>query len=456
MFIEKIKSDGLAHLSYLIGAGGYAAVIDPRRDCEVYIERARAQGCRVTHIFETHRNEDLVSGAPILAELTGATVYHGPNADAKVEYAKIAHEGERFKLGAARIEVLETPGHTYDSLCFALYDENFSAQDAVAVFTGDTLFVGDVGRTDFYPEQASKVAGLLFDSLRKLEKLGPQTIIYPAHGAGSVCGDNMADREFSTLGYERQNNAMFALADREDFIAKKLREQHDKPPYFKHMEELNLKGVQSIPRVLQPPPLPASEVNPEAAILLDVRGVSDFLGAHIPKSLAIPQEMLAAFAGWFLQPEDKIVLIANSGEQAENTARELARIAYDNVLGVYQQNLTTWAEDARAFRSVPVVNVETVSQRLAERSRDDWTLLDVRKDSEVENAKIEGSSHIFLGDLPHKINTLNKQREYTVMCASGARATIGASLLLRAGFNRVSVFLGSLGAWTEADKPVEA
>ncbi len=192
MFVETIKSDGLAHLSYLIGNAGQAAVIDPRRDCETLCRAGAARGCRITHIFETHRNEDLVSGAPILAELTGAPVHHGPNAAGEVVYARTrCGRAMSFRLGALRIEVPETPGHTDDSLSFVLYDTDFG-DEAVGVFTGDALFVGDVGRTDFYPDRAAEVAGLLFDSLRRIVALGDQAIIYPAHGAGSVCGD-MAD-----------------------------------------------------------------------------------------------------------------------------------------------------------------------------------------------------------------------------------------------------------------------
>jgi len=167
MFIETIKSQGLSQLSYLVGGGGKAIVIDPRRDCEIYIEKATQLGCRITHIFETHRNEDLISGAPVLASLTGAKVYHGPNAAGKVAYANTVSEGDSYCTGEVRIDVLETPGHTDDSVSYILSDQAYG-EEAVAVCTGDALFVGDVGRTDFYPERAEEVAGLLFDSLRKL------------------------------------------------------------------------------------------------------------------------------------------------------------------------------------------------------------------------------------------------------------------------------------------------
>lgn len=454
MFIETIKSEGLAHLSYLIGGGGEAAVIDPRRDCEIYIQHAHAHGVRITHIFETHRNEDLVSGAPILAALTGARVHHGPNAAGDVAYAETVREGETFGFGSLRLQVLETPGHTDDSLSFAVYDDDFDGP-AVGVFTGDALFVGDVGRTDFYPDRAEEVAGLLYDSLQKLMKLGDQTIIYPAHGAGSVCGDNMADREFSTIGMERRTNPMLAIDSKDEFVAAKLAEHHRQPPYFRLMERLNLEGGSPADRVLTPKPLSMREASlaMDDACLVDVRGVTAFLGGHIPSSLAIPHDMVPAFAGWLLDSREKLVLVADGAEQAEAAARHLARIGYDGVAGWLTAAMPGWASAARPVRAVPVVDVEKVASRMAEGEKN-RVLLDVRDQGEVEGGIIEGAKHIYLGDLPDALSSLSSEKSYTVMCQSGARATIGASLLMRAGFSDVEVFLGSMGAWQAAGHDV--
>lgn len=450
MFIEKIKSDGLAHLSYLIGDSGQAAVVDPRRDCEVYVEMAAARGCRITDVFETHRNEDLVSGAPVLASLTGAGVHHGPNSDGDVVYADTVREGDSFRFGALRLEVLETPGHTDDSLSFVLYDSDFG-EDAVGVLTGDALFVGDVGRTDFYPDRAEEVAGLLYDSLQKICRLGPQALVYPAHGAGSVCGDNMADREFTSIGFERGANPMLQFDKREDFIAAKLAEHHDQPPYFRLMERLNLEGGAPAARVLRPFALDIKafrEVE-KGCTVMDVRGIADFLGAHLPGSLAIPHDMIPAFAGWLVDPDDRIVLVAVDENQAETAARNLARIGYDHVEGFLTAAITGWAAQALPFDTVSVDDVEDVA-RLVETPPNGWTLLDVRKQTEIEDGIVPGARPVFLGDLPKELETLDREGRYTVMCASGARATIAASVLRRAGFDGVSVFLGSMGAWTSA------
>lgn len=238
MLFEKIKTSGLSHLSYLIGSNGQAAVIDPRRDCAIYVEKARAAGLEITHIFETHRNEDLVSGALILAKLTGAVVLHGPNPEQPVVYAETTREGDSFAIGQLDMRVIETPGHTFDHLAYAIFDSAYP-EKAIGVFTGDALFVGDVGRTDLYPDRREEVAGLLYDSLQKIVALGDQAMIYPAHGAGSVCGSGMAEREFSTIGHERLNNPRLQIESRDKFIQFKINENHYQPPYFKLMERLN-------------------------------------------------------------------------------------------------------------------------------------------------------------------------------------------------------------------------
>ncbi|WP_339781557.1 MBL fold metallo-hydrolase [uncultured Marinobacter sp.] len=446
MFIQTFKSEGLSHLSYLIGNNAEAAVIDPRRDCEVYAEAAAAEGCRVTHIFETHRNEDLISGAPILAQLTGATVFHGPNAAGTVRYAKTTRESDEFNFGNLQLRVLETPGHTDDSLSFVLYDTEFG-DDAVAVFTGDALFIGDVGRTDFYPERSEEVAGLLYDSLQKLVNLGDQTLIYPAHGAGSVCGDNMADREFSSIGYERRNNPMMKIRSRQEFIKRKVQEHHYQPPYFREMERLNLEGGHATSPVLTPAALSPSAFKdlPDETVTIDVRGISSFLGAHVPDSLALPTPMIPAFAGWFLNPDDKIALVATSASEAQLAARYLARIGFDKLLGYLAPDMPQWAAMAEPFRAITVIDLEDFEKRRSAPPKN-WSLLDVRGKGEVEETPVDQAIHHYTGNLAEEVSELDPDRHYTIMCGSGARATIAASVLMRKGFSNVDVFLGSVGA----------
>ncbi len=243
MFLHKVRSEGLAHLSYVVGDGTHAAVIDPRRDCDVYVDLARKEGARISHIFETHRNEDYVIGSTALAARTGAAIYHGRQLD--FEYGKPVSDGDRFDLGAARLTALHTRGHTMESMSYALADTGFGDQP-VGVFTGDALFVGDVGRTDFFPDRAPEVADMLYTSIhQKLLPLGDGVIIYPAHGSGSVCGDAMASREFSTPGHERQCNPRLRMG-REEFVDFKVNEHHYQPPYFRRMKKLNLEGATHI------------------------------------------------------------------------------------------------------------------------------------------------------------------------------------------------------------------
>lgn len=453
MFIDKVRTEGLAHFSYVVGDGTCAAVVDPRRDCEIYIETARQRGARITHILETHRNEDFVSGAINLAELTGAKVYHGPADSEEICYADTTREGDTFALGKLTITVLETPGHTDDSLSFVIHDRAF-AEEAIAVFTGDALFVGNVGRTDLYPERARQVAGSLYDSLTKLIALGDQTIIFPAHGAGSVCGDNTVDRDFSTIGYERSNNPMLKIKTREQFIAHKINEHHYLPPYFRLMERINKTGMEE-PPVLNPPPITIQELIKlgNEATLLDVRDTSAFLGAHIPDSLSIPADMIPAFAGWLLEPEQSVILVADDNRQANLTAQHMARIGYDNVIGYLGTSVSAWAAAGHEFRSIPTLDVGQVENDWENSAR---TLLDVRGRDEVGEGMVPGAKHMYVGELPRRLNTLDRQEKYTLLCASGVRSTIAAAVLLKAGFQDVAVFLGSMGAWQQACNAVTA
>ena len=445
MLLEKIKTPGLSHLSYLVGSGGKAAVIDPRRDCECYVEMARAEGLEITHIFETHRNEDLVSGAPILKELTGARVLHGPNPAGAIEYADTAREGEEFEIGQLRIKVLETPGHTDDHLAFVLHDAAYP-DGPVGVFTGDALFVGDVGRTDFYPDRKREVAGLLFDSLQKILGLGDQVILYPAHGAGSVCGSGMAEREFSTLGHERLNNTRLQFETKEAFIDFKVEENHYQPPYFRLMERLNLEGGDAAPRVMRPQRLSLSELEAvEVDHLIDVREPLAFASGHLPGSMNLPVGMISAFAGWFIGESEKIALIASDEDQLEAAMTHLVRIALDTVVGGYV-GVVPAAAQGRSMRTIPMIGTDEVAQRLASEDQN-WTLLDVRDADERAQSAIKGSRHIYVGELNTRYRDLDRSKRYTLMCASGMRATVAAGWLASRGFENLDVYLGSMGAW---------
>ena len=445
MFFKKIHSEGLAQLSYIVGDANSAFVVDPRRDCEIYREIADREGVQITHIFETHRNEDFVIGSCDLAAITGATIYHGGRLD--FHYGEITREGDQFEFGAIQVRVLETPGHTDESISLVLADTDFS-REPLAVFTGDALFIGDVGRTDFFPERAEEVAGLLYDSLfDKLLPLGDGVLIYPAHGAGSVCGSGMATREFSSLGFERRFNPALQVQNKQEFIQKKVAEAHYTPPYFKQMEKFNLKGQPPLARLPRPRPLSPKQMSAEiekGLLLLDTRSPEAYSGASIPGSLAIPLEMIPAYAGWFLEPDQPIGLVVQQVSDVARAVRYLVRVGYENVLGFLDEGLHAWEISGKSYQNIPSLYAGDLKKRLAQDHPP--TLLDVRKQSEVDQGHLPGSLHIFLGELPTKQDQIPKDRPVVTFCGSGQRAIIAASILMRQGFTEVENCLGSMAA----------
>jgi len=454
MFLEKVKSEGLAHLSYILGHDGQAAVIDPRRDCEVYIDIAYRHGARITHIFETHRNEDYVVGSTNLAHRTGARIYHGKELD--FGYGNPVAEGDRFQFGDVTLSVLETPGHTFESISLVLRDVGYGDQ-ALAVFTGDLLFIGSVGRTDFFPDRHREMAGLQYDGIfNKLLPLGDQVILYPAHGAGSVCGSNMAAREFSTLGYERENNPDLNFDSREAFVTYKIKESPKQAPYFKKMEQLNQYGAPPVDRLPEPPPMSAdafAEAMDADTICVDLRSPEAFAGAFIPGSLAIPLEMISAYAGYFLSYDRRLGFVADSRRDAAAAVRQLIRIGFDDIAGYLEGGMHTWETKGKEYDRIPAVHVDELTRRF--REKEDFTLLDVREEEEVQQSgKFPKALHIFLGDLPDRIDEVPRDKPVVTFCGSGKRAIIAASILKQHGYDRVEDNLGSMAACQTAGCPI--
>ncbi len=445
MFLEKIKSEGIAHLSYILGDGRDAVVIDPRRDCEIYARIAAQQGTRITRIFETHRNEDYIIGSEDLARRTGATIHHGKALD--FSYGEGVSEGDTFEVGDLVLRILETPGHTFESISIVVTDKNYG-DDAVGVFTGDALFIGDVGRTDFYPDRAREVAGALYDSIfEKLLPLGDQTILYPAHGAGSVCGDSMASREFSTIGHERLHNPVLKKTDRESFIDFKVNEHHYQPPYFRKMEEYNQYGSPPLHTLPQPMPLSAGDVEKaqkDGAVLLDLRSPEAYAGAFIPGSLAMPLEMIPAYAGYLLDYDTDIILIPETPEQIPEAVEHFIRIGYERLSGYLKNGMHSWEVSGLKYDRIGAVHAAALEQRL--KNKEDFTLLDVRQISEYKQGRLAGATHIFLGELRNRIDELDPHKPTVTFCGSGKRAIIAASILKRHGFDKVEDSLGSMQA----------
>ncbi len=453
MFLEKIKSEGLAHLSYILGDGGEAAVIDPRRDCSIYREIADREGCRITRIFETHRNEDYVIGSAELAARTGAAIFHG--GELPFGYGETVEEGDEFRMGDIRLKILKTPGHTYESISIAVFDEA-SGDTPAAVFTGDALFIGDTGRTDFFPDRGTEPAELLHRSIfEKILPLGDGVILLPAHGAGSVCGSSLAAREFSTLGYERLHNPSLRLRDREKFAAMKMDQTHHTPPYFRMMEKYNLEGPPVTALLPEPEPRDAgdfADAAREGMVILDLRSPEAVSGAFIPGSLAIPRGMLPAFAGWFLDYRKPVGLVVEDTAEVKEAVRYLYRLGYDDIPAFLEGGLHQWETSGRGYDRIPAVHTAEIVEKIDR--KEEFTLLDVRSREEFEAGHLPGAVPVYLGELPDHYGKIPPGRPLITFCGSGRRAIIAASLLKRSGFEKVEVCLGSIQACTEVGCPI--
>jgi len=450
MIFERIKSEGLAHLSYFIGSGNEAVVIDPRRDCEVYTDIARREGMRIKHILETHRNEDYVIGSKELENITGADIYHGPGLDFK--YGNTLKDGQEIVFGSLKITALHTPGHTDESMSYALTDLD-AGDEVIMVFTGDALFIGDVGRTDLYGhEEASRLAGNLYDSIfKKILPLGDEVILHPAHGAGSVCGGAISEREHSTLGLERHQNSALQKTDKDDFISYKTQEKMEFPPYFKMMEKYNLEGPPLLHDLPVPELLSPEEFSEEMrglAVVLDTRMPHSFGGAHIKGSLSIWLEGLPSFAGWVLPYDKKILLVTEEQEQLETAVRYLVRLGYDNVAGFLNGGIGAWYIDAQPVDGFNLISVHDLKDRLEK--GETMFILDVRSDEEWEEGHIQDATHIYVGHLEENLDKIPGDCRIIVYCGTGRRSNIAASILKKHGYNRIYNVLGSMTAWKSA------
>ncbi len=454
MIFERVRSEGLAHNSYFIASGGQAAVIDPRRDCRVYVELARRHEVNITHVFETHRNEDYVIGSPELAEMTGAEVYHGAGLDWK--YGRAVADGQSFTIGGLRLMAIATPGHTDEGMSYVVTDLATGPAQVMA-FTGDTLFVGSVGRTDLYgPDEAPRLAAALYDSVfGKLLPLGDGVIVCPAHGGGSVCGSHIAERELSTIGIERRQNAALQARDKADFVRQRLAEKPYRPPYFRQMEKYNLAGPllgRGGPAL--PPALTLARfraVMDMGTVLVDTREPWAF-GAHIKGAYSIWTSGLPEFAGWFLPYDRDLLLLLEKSEDIETAVVNLARLGYDRVAGYLQGGIEEWYNAGLPIETLPVISVHDLKHRLD--AREDIVVLDVRDQEEWDSGHLAGAQHVFLGRLEERLAEVPGGRPIAVFCSVGRRAGLAGSVLLRSGRTGVSNVLGSMTAWRAAGFPV--
>ncbi len=449
MLLKKIVSEGLAHNSYIIGSGGIAAVIDPRRDIDKYIEIEKENDVKIKYIFETHRNEDYVIGSKELQNITEADIYHGSKINFK--YGKNVKENDTFKLGLLELQILETPGHTDESISITVKDKKIS-DDVFMIFTGDTLFAGDTGRTDLYGEKERKnLSEKLYNSLhKKILPLGEGVIICPAHGQGSVCGGEISDHEYTTIGYELKTNKSLIMP-KEGFIEYKTKEHHYIPPYFKKMEEYNKDGPPILKNLPHLDRLNIEEIKRSVsknAQILDIRSPTCFSGAHIPNTLNIWINGIPMFSGYFLNYNHPIILIDDSNDKLEDSVKKLIRLGYDNINGYLKKGFSTWVNSNEEIEKVDTWTPNKLHKNLDNES---LYILDVRSISVRENhGHIKNSNNIYVGELRNNLEKIPRDKHIIVYCESGFKTSIASSFLKKNNYPNVSNLLGGMLAWKKA------
>lgn len=451
MFLKRVRSEGLAHISYFLESGGEAAVIDPRRDVDEYLSLAKERDARVVLVLETHRNEDYVSGALELANATGAAIYHGDQLE--FGYGNPLSDGQEFGLGDLTVRAIHTPGHTYESHCFLVSDE----RGPFLLFSGDTLFSGDVGRTDLTgPESTRDLSEKLYDSLHRLiVPLGPEMMVLPAHGAGSACGHAISEREMTTIGLEVKSNRALSLS-KLDFIMSKMAEGMEKPPYFSRMEALNLNGPIVFGTLPQPPPLTPKKVieaQENEALVLDVREPHNFASAHIPRSLNVWLTGLPVYGGYAIPYGRPLIIVAEKQQEVDTAVRYLIRIGYEEIFGHLGHGMESWIKGGNPTSSIAASTVHEVRRR--QLAGDGMLLVDLRDRRELDSGLIPGAMQLHLGKVIERSSELPADREIVLFCGSGYRGGIAASMLRNSGIRNVRIMLGGFGSWKANGYPVE-
>ncbi len=445
MYIKQLYTNCLAHAAYYIESGGEAAVIDPLRNPEPYVALAHERGATIKYVLETHFHADFVSGHIDLANKTGATIVFGPDAVPGYK-AYIAKDGEKLHLGKTYIEVLHTPGHTIESACYLLYDD---AGKKHAVFTGDTLFIGDVGRPDLLSGNLKKeeLAAILFDSLQnKIKTLPDDLIVFPGHGAGSACGKNIGTESQSTIGNQKEFNYALKINDKEAFINAVTTDLPVIPAYFFRDAAVNRSGASGYDEVLRSS-ANALKVDQfkalqhEGAVVLDTRDPLNFSAGFVPGAINIGLNGdFAVWVGTLTHADAQLLLVADPGKEKEAIER-LARIGYDKVLGYLEGGMHTWFRERLEFEVVLTFEGGNIRTLLDDER---YNLLDVRNRREVAKDRIIGSAHIPLNQLAEKYESLTKTDKWLIYCAGGYRSMIAASFLRSKGFHFVASVEGGM------------
>jgi glyoxylase-like metal-dependent hydrolase (beta-lactamase superfamily II)/rhodanese-related sulfurtransferase len=456
MYFKQFYLGCLAHASYFIGADGVAAVVDPQRDVEQYIAEAEAQGCRIKYVIETHLHADFVSGHRELAARTGAEVVFGAQAGAEVAHRAVK-DGDELHVGRVVLRIMETPGHTPEGISILVIDPSVSAQP-LKVLTGDTLFIGDVGRPDLAGARGytkELMAGMLYDSLHdKLLQLDDAVEVYPAHGAGSMCGRNMSKETSSTIGQQRRFNYALQPMARAEFVALMTNDLPEQPAYFARDAEINRTGACALSELPRPVALAPDEVEQlmtEGALVLDVRAADEFGAEHVPGALNIGLGgQFAIWAGSLMPPGTPVIIVAESAEKVDEAVLRLARVGLDEVRGYLRGGVAAWRASGRAVASVPQIPVAELRQMLAEQPG--LQVLDVRRPPEYASGHVPSARSAPLAQLANQITALNLDpaRPLAVICAGGYRSSAATSILARHGYHKLLNVTGGTSAWTAA------
>lgn len=465
MFFKQIYEPGLAHASYMVGCQktGECLVIDAKRDIDTYLDIAKQERLNITHLTETHIHADFLSGTRELASVTGAPMFLSDEGGKEWQY-DFAHtglkDGSVFMVGNIKIEVMHTPGHTPEHISFLVTDTPAIAEQPIMMFTGDFVFVGDVGRPDLLEKAAGYRGSMevgarqMWQSLKRFRALPDHIQVHPAHGAGSACGKALGAIPSSTVGYEKLVNWALRHTNEEEFVQELLSGQPEPPFYFAMMKKLNKIERALLPEVPKQKQLPLSEFDAFRAtdgMIIDARSKVSFAGGHIPGSINIQNnKAFSTWAGWMLPYDAPFVLICPE-DQIEDITRKLMRIGLDKVAG-YVTNVTDWQSAGNDLAELPQIHLEELKQKYNDPK---YFVLDVRGYSEHENGHIPGAHNIHAGYLRDQVAEISRDKIVVIACQGGDRSSIASSMLQRAGFSNIVNFPQGFGGWQSSGAPVE-
>jgi len=452
MLLKHFFLGKIAHSSYILAGKNSCAVIDPQRDVDIYIDEARSQGVDITHIMQTHLHADFVSGHMDLAHKTGAKVYVAKSAKCTFDHVALT-EGDTVELEDMVLQVLETPGHTPEHLCYVVIDKARS-ENPVGAFVGDTLFVGDVGRPDLFPNLATELASKLYHSLHdKLLKLPDYVEVYPAHGAGSLCGRAMGAKWQSTIGYERNFNSTLLIKDKATFIKSLTEDMPPAPDHFSRCSDINRKGparIAELPTLRELSPTAFMELLADpGCIVLDTRSYHAYAGQHLINAWHLDLNgNFPTFTGWVIPTDKEIMIVADDYKKALEATLWARRVGMDRIVGYLDGGMVAWSITGLPTGHIGLISAQELHDQL--QKGDKIVLLDVRAPLEFEESHIEGAVNIPVADLRTRYNELDPDKTTVLICSSGNRSSLGASILKQQGFKDVTNVAGGMTGYSAA------